>query len=259
MWLTFDIGNSAIKGGFFDGEQLTSTFRVPTDHGQTPAGWRLPLQTHLRSTQAERVGIASVVPALTDRVRNLVLEETGLHAEVIHHALNLPFHLSYETPHTLGTDRLAAAAAAWSCYGRAADPRAVVAIDAGTALTCEVIDRSGAYLGGIISAGPRLVQRSLSQGTAQLPEAPLELPEHPIGRSTRHALQSGILYGFIDSVAGMLRRIGGALEERPFVVATGGWSGLLATHIDGIDKLDPHLVLHGVRALMALNTPYRSL
>ncbi|MFQ5572290.1 MAG: type III pantothenate kinase, partial [Rhodothermales bacterium] len=175
--------------------------------------------------------------------------------EDIHVEMKLPFTLAYETPHTLGTDRLAAAVAAWTMHGLTDnhDPRCIVALDAGTAITYDVVDQFGVFRGGAIGAGPQLLNAALSKGTAQLPSVPTELPTTPIGRSTQEALQAGIMYAFLDGVQGLLARIGDTLEDAPFVVATGGWADFLHTHLNAIDHVEPHLVLHGIRILMALN------
>jgi type III pantothenate kinase len=129
----------------------------------------------------------------------------------------------------------------------------VIALDAGTAFTYEVIDRNGVYQGGTISPGPGLMQRSLNRDTAQLPEVPLSLPDEPIGRSTVEAIQAGIMFGFIESVRGLLNRINGMLREDAFVVVTGGWGTLIKEQVSDVDAVEPHLVLEGVRLLMEMN------
>jgi type III pantothenate kinase len=167
----------------------------------------------------------------------------------------LPFTLGYDTPDTLGTDRLAAAAAGWVRYGRARgdgpDARSVLVVDVGTAVTYEVVDRDGVYRGGAIGPGPRLVRRALQSGTAQLPGVPLAFPPSATGRSTPAALQSGIMWGVVDSIRGMTGRLAGALPDCPVVVLTGGWSDRLGPHLDVVDHVAPHLVLEGVRLLVA--------
>ena len=255
MWLTLDIGNSAVKGGFFEDDRLIDSFRIPL-HGEGEEGsWQAGFETQVQGRSITRAALTSVVPAETPDVVALVERLTGVRAEVIHHQMRLPFTLAYETPQTMGVDRLAAAAAAWILYGHpdTPTPRSVVALDAGTAVTYEVVDRTGVFRGGTIGAGPRLIRKALARGTAQLPAVPLDLPPTPIGRSTQEALQAGIMYAFLDSVCGMLDRIGQTLGERPFVVATGGWRDVLNTHLDAVDHVDPHLVLHGIRVLMTLN------
>lgn len=252
MWLVLDAGNSAVKGGLFEGETLRHTFRIDLEGANLDAPPTAALDAHVDFASIERVGLASVVPRLTVALKSFILARTGGPLTEVHHALRLPFALRYGTPHTLGNDRLAAAAAAWMRYGQD-PPRHVVALDAGTAVTYEVVDADGVYRGGPIGAGPLLLRRALSAGTAQLPTVPLALPSEVVGRSTREALQSGIMYGFLDGVSGMLDRIAERLGAEPFVAATGGWSALLHDHLGRIDHVDPHLVLHGIRLLMELN------
>ena len=264
MWLTLDIGNSAAKGGFFSGERLRHTFHLAPPAEPTEAAWtaalRAALQTGalekmLEETGVARVGLASVVPAATLPAQAALWQVTGCRAEVVGPEMTLPFTLTYETPQTLGMDRLAAATAAWTRYY---DPgNGLVVLDAGTALTVEVIDAGGTFLGGTISAGPDLLRRALHAGTAALPDVPLDAPggapPPPIGRSTEAALRSGIFYGFVDGAHGLIDRCAATLGGTPIVVATGGWSALLARYIERIDHVEPHLVLHGIRALMALS------
>lgn len=199
----------------------------------------------------DRAGICSVVPASTERLTR-VLGARGLRVTTVGCRMRLPIEMAYLTPETLGADRLAAAAAAWVIHG-SEKRRSVVALDAGTALTYEVVDRDGTYLGGAIGPGPALMQGALHRETAQLPDVPLELPDKPIGRSTVEAIQAGIMYGFIESVRGLLRRIDEALGEETVVVATGGWGRFLRGHLDEVDAFDAHLVLQGVRILMKMN------
>ncbi|MEX2401380.1 MAG: type III pantothenate kinase [Rhodothermales bacterium] len=244
MWLVFDVGNSSIKGGLFDGSRLDRTFDLTHD----AAAERL--DTVLDGREIECAGIASVVPGSAERLSRL-LSSRDLHVTEVRHTMHLPFEMAYRTPETLGTDRIAAAAAAWVLYG--GEGRNVVAIDAGTAFTCEVIDRHGVYHGGTIGPGPALMQRALHSETAQLPDVPLEVPDSPVGRSTVEAMQAGVMYGFIDSVQGLLRRIRRTLDGETVVVATGGWSRILCDHLEGVEAADAHLVLRGVRILMSLN------
>jgi type III pantothenate kinase len=257
MWLTLDIGNSALKAGLFDGAMLVRTLRVPVADGQLDVGGEAALRAALRDGTLTRAGLSSVIPVLTATVTTFLKHEAGLTVERVTPAMRLPFRLAYATPHTLGADRLAAAAGAWTMFDHPHAPaaRPVVAIDAGTALTYEVVDHAGVYHGGAIAPGPQLLQRALNQGTAQLPEVPLVLPAQPLGRSTREALQAGLLYGLIDGVRGMLARLEALLERPPHVVATGGWAPLLHAHVPGIERVEPHLVLHGIRVLMELNPP----
>jgi len=256
MLLTLDIGNSAMKGGCFDGDELVRVFSVsdgPTDveESSAAAAWRDALAPHLPDAPIEQVGLASVVPATAGAVTDALTALTGASVTSVQPSMPLPFELAYETPDTLGADRLAAAAAGWALFGRSASPpQSVLVVDAGTAVTFEVIHRDGIYGGGTIGAGPTLIREALQSGTAQLPAVPLELPNEPVGRSTQAALRSGIMWHLVDSVRGMTDRLAATLPDEPRIVLTGGWGTLLADHLDDPTHHAPHLVLHGIRLLV---------
>ena len=258
MWLALDIGNSAVKGGFFDGPRLERSFRLPTT--DAPAAWQAALRQHLSGLPVVRAGIVSVVPPRTEEVQRVVEAATGVVPEVLQAGALLPFIMAYKTPHTLGTDRLAAAAAAWTQHGRTPQgegkpsARSVIALDAGSAVTLEAVHRDGVFLGGTIAPGPELLLRALHTGTAQLPSVPLSLPKHAIGQTTQEAIQIGVMQGFLESTRGLLHRVAEALGDAPFVVATGGWGAFLKTHLADVHHHDPHLVLRGVEVLLRLNS-----
>jgi type III pantothenate kinase len=241
MTLTLDIGNSAVKAALFDGERLVRAAPLAElSEGE--------LRSFAAGARVTAAGIASVVPERTPLAEAASRALTGRAPLVVGAGLRLPFSMAYRTPETLGADRLAAAAGATHLLP---DADAIVAIDAGTALTFEVI-ASGAYRGGAIAPGPHLLRRALATGTAQLPEAPAEMPPSVIGASTEEALRVGVMWGFVETVRGLLKRTTDELGIRPAVVATGGWAPLLAQHV-AVDRVEPHLVHVGIRALLALN------
>ncbi|MFO8098116.1 MAG: type III pantothenate kinase [Salinibacter sp.] len=250
MVLALDIGNSAVKGGLFDGASLSTSFSIepPSTAPHASDAWGEALAPVLDGRPMEHVGLVSVVPGATAAATAALRTLTDAPVTLIQPDMRLPFSLDYETPGTLGTDRLAAAAAAWALYGRP-DRRSVLVVDTGTAVTYEVVHRKGVYQGGAIGAGPALARRALQTGTAQLPDVPLSLPAEPVGRSTETALQSGIMWGLVDSVQGMMHRLAATLPDAPLFILTGGWSSVLAQHLDRTDVHAPHLVLHGVRLL----------
>jgi type III pantothenate kinase len=259
VFLALDIGNSAVKGGIFRDGTIERIFHVDVavaEPSSEAAVWTRALREHVSDVAVDRVGVASVVPEAAPVAEAALRELTGAEVGTVDTEADLPFRLAYETPQTLGADRLAAAAAAWVLHGRngeAGTDRSVVAIDAGTAVTYEVVSRDGVYRGGAIAAGPVLMQRALRTGTAQLPTVPLVFPGDVVGRSTREAMQSGVMWGFVDSVRGMIGRIHTTLDDDPAVIVTGGWGEVLAHHLDDVDHVIPHLVLEGVRLLVGEN------
>ncbi len=254
MLLALDVGNSAMKAGLFSGDDLARLFSVdPPDGDATDASyWQAELASALADVTVEHVGLVSVVPARTDAVTRGLQDVVDAPLTIIEPGMALPFALDYDTPDTLGTDRLAAAAAGWTRYGRDAS-QSVIVVDAGTAVNYEVVHRSSTYRGGAIGPGAVLMRNALQAGTAQLPDVPLHLPETPAGTSTQTALQSGILWGLIDSVQGMATRLADPLPDAPRLVLTGGWGGLLVDRLTIEATHAPHLVLRGVRLLAEKN------
>jgi type III pantothenate kinase len=251
MLLTLDLGNSAVKAGLFEGETLVHVASIDLPDAETTDrtdAWLASLATFLSGETVERIGLVSVVPARTRTVTAALRHLTDAPITPVDPALPLPFTLAYDTPDTLGHDRLAAATAGWIRHGRDA-PQSVLVVDAGTAVNYEVIHRDGIYQGGAIGAGPALVRRALRTGTAQLPDIPLTSPESPVGQSTQAALQSGILWGLVDSVRGMCGRLAQSLPDPPRRILTGGWGATLTDHLEGDVHHAPHLVLQGVRLL----------
>lgn len=242
MILALDIGNSATKAGIFSGAALVRTARLAAFDEEA-------LSAFIGGAELTGVGIASVVPERTPWAVAASEQLCEAPPLVIDAELRLPFKMAYRTPQTLGADRLAAAAGAASLFP---DDDQIVTIDAGTAVTFEVV-ASGAYRGGVIAAGPDLLSRGLATGTAQLPQVPAEMPALLIGGTTTEALQAGVMWGFVEAVRGLTRQIASELGGQPLVMATGGWAPLLADHIPEISRVEPHLVLHGIRALLALN------
>ena len=255
MLLTLDLGNSAVKAGLFEEEALVHVESVvPSDAETTEqqaAHWRNAFAPLLSDASIDQVGLVSVVPIRTETVTSALRTFTNAPITPVRPSMDLPFELDYDTPDTLGNDRLAAATAGWVQYGRDA-AKSVLVVDAGTAVNYEVIHRDGIYQGGTIDAGPVLVRQALRAGTAQLPDVPLTLPDTPVGSSTQTALQSGIMWGLLDSVRGMRTRLAQTLPDTPRLILTGGWSALLTDHLDEAHHA-PHLVLRGVRLLTVRN------
>ncbi len=241
-----DIGNSRLKTASFNRKTLVSTRAM-----RWSEPWQAALEADLTACGPRRTGISSVAPERQEEVRALLDRLTDAPIFDVHHRVVLPFSVTYRTPQTLGADRLAAAAAAWHHLG---PHQSVIVVDAGTALTIDVITQ-GAFQGGIIGAGPSLESRMLVRGTAALPPVHLSQPPEPVGSSTEEALQAGILYGLIDRVCGHVRRLARSLDQPVAVAVTGGWLPMICQHLEGTVHADPHLVLRGVSLLMSMNPP----
>ena len=253
--IALDVGNTDTKAARWTGTAWSDRRRWPS----TPAAVRASLAAYLQREQAP-VGLVSVVPALVQVVEE-ASAAAGVPCRVVRATdADLPLRMGYATPETLGADRIAAACAAHARYGRdeGGASRAVLVVDAGTACTLEVVDASGLYRGGAIAPGPRLLAAALSRGTAQLPEVEAAWPDAIIGRSTREAIQAGVMVGFVGAVDRLLREAERALGARAVRVATGGHAAVLARHVP-FDAVVPDLVLDGVRLVAgpSLGVPVR--
>jgi type III pantothenate kinase len=252
MKLVFDIGNTAMKGALFSGGDLVSTGRLEHASAAADEVFEGAICSLAGSNRIARVGCVSVVPAATERLSRAVRSVFGLPLEVLTTRSPAPIVVEYLTPETLGTDRLAAAAAGLEMYGKqgGGPERSVLVIDAGTSTTFEVVSADGRYLGGAIAAGPRLIRSALHGGTAQLPLVDLTTPDSPLGRSTNEAIRSGVMFGYLGAVEGIAARLRREMTEPVAVVVTGGWGELLGRHLSGLAGVEPHLVLHGVRMML---------
>ena len=240
-FLALDLGNSSVKAAVWDGG-WSEVVRFPHDDADAET-WAARL---VPFAGVGAVGLASVVPTLTARLAQAVRQSLGVEARRVSAELGLPFRMAYATPRTLGADRLAAAVAAHAL----GEGRAVVALDAGTAITTEAVSAEPAYLGGAILPGPDLLRRALARDTGQLPDVGWTRPPSVVGTSTAEAIQAGLATLVLDGVAGLVERTVRALGGDAFVVATGGWAPWLAEHLDIIDRVEPTLVLDGIRTLI---------
>jgi len=252
VFLAIDIGNSKIKCGLFDGHDLTLTVEMRSDPTASVAAYRHSLRSRLGDLTPTAAGISSVVPALTEMIVKAVQDDFMVPATVVGPELDPPFEVDYVPPETLGADRLCAAAAAVRRYAQAdhaegglSRGRPLVVVDAGTTVTYDVVV-DGVYRGGAIAPGPTLSASALSRGTGKLPEIKPSIPKHPVANCTQDGIRSGVMFGFVDSVAGMIDRLEAELEMAPFVVATGGGGAFLERHVDAVDVYEPHLVLEGI-------------
>lgn len=251
MILVLDIGNTEVTLGLFDGEHLARTFRIGTAAGHTADELTLLLaQAFPEAARGADSVIASVEPAATPAFAEAVRRLTGTEPLLASAAMETGLEIEYRDPLTLGADRMANAVAALRLHGAPA-----IVVDLGTATKFEVVVKERRYLGGAIAPGIRTAAESLVRRGARLAAFEWRAPERAAGRSTEECLQSGVLYGAVAMVDGMVRRLAAEARIRPVVIATGGLAGLLAPHSQMIERVDPDLTLHGLRLLHGLNAP----
>lgn len=253
MLLTIDIGNTNLTLGLYEGEQLGPRWRLATDHARMPDEYGLQflgLLQHANCRQDCLTGIvlASVVPNLTGRVIQACQQYLGHEPLVVDTGVKTGLRIRYEDPKAVGADRVADAVAVLKRYG---GPACV--IDFGTATTFNAVTQDGDYLGGAITAGINLAAEALFTRAAKLPRIDLQRPPSVIGRNTVHAMQSGLLFGYVSMVEGMVARFRTELGNGMKVIATGGLAELVARETDVIQHIVPWLTLDGLRIIWELN------
>jgi type III pantothenate kinase len=253
MFLAIDIGNTNIAFGLYDGDTLGPRWRIRTIHEKMPDEYGVLLDQlfHHRGCRADQVtggAIASVVPPLTPVFQQVCRDYVGLTALVVDAGVRTGVPIRYDNPRAVGADRVADAAAVRQLYSV---PACVV--DFGTATTFDAVSAEGDYLGGAIAPGIGIAAQALFERTAKLPRVELTRPPFAIGRNTPHSIQSGLLFGYVGLVEGMVARFKAELGPETRVIATGGLAEIISRETDVIDIVDPWLTLHGLRIIYELN------
>jgi type III pantothenate kinase len=253
MLLTIDIGNTNLTLGLYEGDTLGAHWRLATDHNRMPDEYGLQLLGLLQNAgktlkDIKGISLASVVPPLTGRVVQACREYLKQEPLVVDTGIKTGIKIRYEDPKAVGADRVCDAVAVMKLYG---GPACVV--DFGTATTFNAVTKDGEYLGGAITAGINLAAEALYTRAAKLPRIDLQVPPSVIGRNTVHAMQSGLLFGYVSMVEGMVARFRSELGSDMKVVATGGLAEVVAKETKVIDVIAPWLTLEGLRIIWELN------
>jgi type III pantothenate kinase len=253
MLLTIDIGNTNITFGLYEGETLGPRWRIRTIHEKMPDEYGILLDQLFRHQgyepeQVTGVALASVVPPLTPIFAQACRDYVGQTPLVIDAGVRTGVPIRYDNPREVGADRVVDAAAVRAMYGM---PACVV--DFGTATTFDAVSAEGDYLGGAIAPGVGIAAQALFERTAKLPRVDLTRPPAAIGRNTVHSIQSGLLFGYVGLVEGMVARFKAELGPETRIVATGGLAEVIARETEVIDVVDPWLTLHGLRIIYELN------
>ena len=253
MLLVIDIGNTNITFGLYEGENLGPRWRIRTIHEKTPDeyGMLMVQLFHHRGHRAEDISgiaIASVVPPLSQAFQEASHSYIGVEPLLVDAGVRTGVSIKYDDPRQVGADRVVAAAAVRALYGV---PACVV--DFGTATTFDAVSADGDYLGGAIAPGVGIAAQALFERTAKLPRVELRRPPSAIGRNTPHAMQSGLLFGYVGLVEGMVARFKAALGPETRIVVTGGLAEVIARETDVIDVVDPWLMLRGLHIIYDLN------
>ena len=253
MLLTLDVGNTNLTIGLYKGKELAWHWRLATDQARMPDEYGLQMlglleRAGLQPKNLLGIALSSVVPPLTGRVQQACREYLSCDPFLVDAGVKTGIRIRYEDPKAVGADRVCDAVAVMQTYG---GPACI--IDFGTATTFNALTKEGDYLGGAITAGINLAAEALFTRAAKLPRIDLQRPPSVIGRNTVHAMQSGLLFGYVSMVEGMVTRFRTELGPEMKVVATGGLAELVAVETKVIDILSPWLTLDGLRLLWEMN------
>ncbi len=255
MLLAIDIGNTEITLGVFEGEELRTTWRLATRLHRVAdeyAALLMKLLEHrgLKLSDISEIAVCCVVPPLLATILDMCRQYFNVTPFVVGAGVKTGVRIRMDNPREVGADRIVNAAAAHQLYGGP-----TIITDFGTATTFDVVSREGDYLGGVIAPGIGIAAEALYTRTAMLPRVELARPSRVIGTNTISAMQSGIVYGYIGLIEGIVSRIKKELGEKTRVVATGGYSRLIGSETSVIDTVNPDITLIGLRLIYHLNQP----
>lgn len=253
MLLAIDIGNTDITLGVFEGEELRATWHIATGiHRMADeyAALMLNLMGHqsLKIADIKDIALCSVVPPLVATFEELFQRYFHLSPLVIGAGVKTGVRIRMDNPREVGADRIANAAAAHHLYGGP-----IIITDLGTATTFDTVSKEGDYLGGVIAPGIKIAAEALFMRAAMLPRVELTRPKHAIGTNTVSAMQSGIIFGYVGLIEGIVARIQRELGEKAKVVATGGYAELIVKETAVFDTVAPNLTLIGLRLIYQMN------
>ena len=253
MLLAIDIGNTAIAFGVFRGEKLQGTWHASSGIHRLPDEYAVLLTNLLsfkgiKASDIKQAILCSTVPPLVNIFEEVCERYFGVKTVVVGAGTKTGVRICMDNPREVGTDRVVNAAAAHHLYGGP-----LIVIDMGTATTFDVVSAEGDYLGGAIAPGIGIASEALWVRTAKLPRVELVRPKQAIGRNTVTAIQSGIVFGYIGLIEGIVARMRRELDGKTKVIATGGYANVIGPETRVIQEINPDLTLIGLRLIHELN------
>ncbi|WP_075983378.1 type III pantothenate kinase [Bacillus massilinigeriensis] len=253
MIFVFDIGNTNIVLGVYKGEELIHHWRIETNRYKTEDEYGMIIKSlfehgNLTFSDIDGIIISSVVPPIMFSIERMCEKYFHIKPLVVGPGIKTGLNIKYENPREVGADRIVNAVAAIHEYGSP-----LIIVDFGTATTYCYINEEKQYLGGAIAPGINISTEALYSRAAKLPRIEIARPDHIVGKNTVAAMQSGILYGYVGQVEGIVKRMKEQSKERPMVIATGGLANLIAHESNVIDVVDPLLTLKGLKLIYKRN------
>ncbi len=253
MLLTIDVGNTNTVLGLYENSNLVVDWRISTDKEKTIDEYGILLlnlfsSENLELEAVDKIIISSVVPPIINMLEEVTIRYFGIKPLIVGPGVKTGMEIKVDNPKEVGADRIVNAIAAHELYSGA-----IIIVDFGTATTFCAVSKDGAYLGGSIAPGIDASADALFSRAAKLPKIELDVPQQVIGKNTHDGLQSGIVYGYIDLVNGLVKRMKEEFAPEAKVVATGGLSDLISPHAEEIDINHQFLTLEGLRIISDRN------
>lgn len=254
MIFVLDIGNTNTVLGVFEEDTLKYEWRIQTDRHKTEDEFGMLIKSlfdfkGLAFSQIEGIIISSVVPPIMQALEKMCQLYFNIDPLVVgKNEINATLQISYPNPKEIGADRIVNAVGAIDLYDSP-----LIIIDFGTATTFCYVDENKAYHGGIIAPGIKISMDALYSFASKLPKIEIEKPKNIVGQSTVEAMQSGVYYGYVGQVDGIVNRIKEDMEVEPTVIATGGLAPLIARGSETIHHIEKHLTLKGLYIIYEKN------